>query len=406
MQAECPSPGESPSPAIRAGTVPCGLEPYPPAHDLVAGGGDAWLALLRHEFRTPLAGLQGLTALLRRANLGPGELALLGAIEAAARQLGGMIDRLASPPATPAHQALAVAVPLDGPKLLEDLLLAHWHRAAGKGIGLHLCVEPAVPGTWLIDGGRLRQILDNLLANAVTATARGHVLLEARLADGAAPPGCRVELVVRDTGVGLGEAPVGRLFEWGTRGPGSAAAHPAGAGIGLYVCRWLASELGGSIHHRARSGGGSEFSLVLPIASAQRVGIRPAAFGRIRCAVALPEPACRVATCLLERIGIRSRNATWPDWERAARGLEAVLCEARWLPRGTGGANVPADGSVPVLAFRGLRTGGGSNRRLQVRALPQPLLRSSAEPVLLEAAVASRLTADCDWPPSVSGAPG
>lgn len=386
--------------------------PCPRFHPSPTGPADpesAWLSLLRHELKTPLVGLLALAGRLDETLPEPGQRAVLEALVACARQLHGLVDRLVpardttgsgTPGTTPDEPPGTAAAgcrgePVDGHRLLEHVVLAHWPRARAQGLRLHLCIAPGVPRRWLVEPGRLREILDNLLVNALNATSRGHVLVRAVVAE---PLGgrCAVTLGVEDTGRGIdGAGPP--LYRWGIRGDSVIDGADRGSGIGLFVCRWLAGELGGRIAHEPRPGGGTAFRLTIPVATGSEplpaAAIRPSVFGELRCAVALPEPAGEAAVSLLRRIGIRARRIPGAGSKLAPDRREAVLCDPQRtiLPAGAlAGHPEPAPFAL-VLDGPGRKPGAEPG----AYALPEPALRCTWEAVLLEA-VMRRL----------SGAPG
>lgn len=366
-----------------------------------AGPEWAWLSLLRHELKTPLVGLLALADRLDAELPDPGQRAVLEALAACARQLHGMVDRLVPAPdmnvagtLDPASdQPAAVTAagccigPVDGHRLLEHAVLAHWPRAQAQGVRLHLCIAPEVPRRWRVEPGRLREILDNLLVNALNATRHGHVLVHAAPAeplDGR----CAVTLRIEDTGRGLdGAGP--QLYRWGTRGCKAIAGADNGSGIGLFVCRWLAGELGGRIAHEPRAGGGTVFRLTVPVAAGNEplpaAAIRPSVFEAMRCVVALPEPAGEAAVSVLQRVGIQARRSPVAGSLLVLDGQEALLCDPRCtkLPAGA----LPSDAEpVPFALVLGV-TGRKRREKPEVHALPEPALRCTWEAVLLEAAM-------------------
>jgi hypothetical protein len=370
---------------------------------------EVWLSLLRHELKTPLAGLLGLAYQLERAGLTPGQRRLLAALTDSGRQLSGMIDRLVVQPAAGARPLPCGDDEIDGHAFLERLLLAHWPQAAERKIGLHLLADALLPRRWVTDACCLRQILDNLLANAIHATLKGHVLLRAAPASRPIRGRFAVELAVEDTGGGLDPSLRGRLFGWGERGPVELSRRPAGSGIGLFVCRWLSEELGGWITHGDGPTGGAVFTLGVPVARDSQplpaCRIRRPVLDGFRCIVTLAPPLDAVAASVLERIGISTTQAKEPDWDCVPRGFEAVLCERRQADGLRVRLPGRADCQLPLFVTRA--AGSGSNDgMLQARPLALPLLRSGIESLLLEIALESRIAAAREGTGCFNDAPG
>ncbi len=150
--------------------------------------------------------------------------------------------------------------------LLDDCLADFAALAAERGLGLYLKVPPGLPAHVLIDRQRLRQILANLLGNAVKFTARGEVTLMAEAHPGATRPGTvALGFCVTDTGPGIGAAAHELIFSpFGREDDGLTGGKPKGNGLGLAICRQLAALMGGEIRLDSVPGEGSRFTLWLP----------------------------------------------------------------------------------------------------------------------------------------------
>lgn len=343
----------------------------------------AWPEVLRHELKTPLTGIAGMADLLRRSVPSPEQRAVCDALLSSAEQLGALIERLV--PAEAAGEAYVVGesdaggrrnesgVWLD--RFLEALILAHWPRARSEGLGLYGVVEPDAPHRWWGPSAGLREVLDNLIANALEATRDGHVLLHA--ARGTEPSGNPVLVVsVKDTGPGLDQPE--RPYTWGWRGGSGGTS--GGRGIGLSVCRELARTMGAKLVHEPRPNGGTVFRLKLPLAGDSIRPPIPGAIRHLRCAVALPEPTATVMLKMLERIGAAPVRASGPHGD-AVDAPVIVCCQPDpGVPVARPGA--PAAGTGCLIACRNPDGSGWTTR-----ALPQPLLRTGVEAALLEAVV-------------------
>jgi len=127
--------------------------------------------------------------------------------------------------------------------LLEDAVENFANQAAEKGLQLSLVIDPDCPGELYLDGGRLRQILNNLVSNALKFTEVGSVTIHGRYDRSAA----RLHLSVTDTGVGVPEDKISRLFQRFSQVDGSITRRYGGTGLGLSICRQLVTLLGGEI---------------------------------------------------------------------------------------------------------------------------------------------------------------
>ncbi|MEJ8569503.1 sensor histidine kinase [Elongatibacter sediminis] len=361
---------------------------------MTATGGDSSriLALLRHELKTPLAGLLALANELSRVPLPTRSRAVVQALESSARHLSGMIDSLSWQ--APARISRPVHGPLAVDRFFDSLLTAHWPNARARHLGLYLEIDPRVAEFWQVDGIRLRAVLDNLLSNALHATREGFVYLRVRPAGNG-----RTECSLEDTGSGVAEMP-DQAYAWGWRGPGESLRRPDGSGIGLYVCRRLARELGGDLEHGPRVGGGSVFRLRLPVGPMPvHMRHRSRLLRAVACQLVLDSPERGIAGSILGRIGVSALEVASPDWSRVESAGNVVICHQGNLPRRIGGGSARRPADAPVLVYRadrGTADGPPAIDReirdfapLRVRALPRPLMRTAMEALLLEASLAS-----------------
>lgn len=161
------------------------------------------------------------------------------------------------------------AVPVDLPGLC-DLTIGLWTNAASaKGVALIRDVDPATPRWIMGDPTRLRQIMTNLVSNALKFTERGSIKLELRPLPDAPVGHARIELAVSDSGVGLSESQMARLFQPFVQAELSTTRQYGGTGLGLNICKRLVTMMGGDITVNSRLGEGSTFrvTLTLPLAS-------------------------------------------------------------------------------------------------------------------------------------------
>ncbi len=214
------------------------------------------LSVLRHELLNVLHGMTGVTRLLQDSGLDAEQRAWLEALQQSVSQAGHLV-RAAAPWESNGVSENTPAPGFNGTALLEQVVLAHTAAAEDKGLCLELSIEAAVPGRWRGDACLLRQLLDNVLGNAVKYTERGWIRLAAAL-DG----DTTVVLSVSDTGPGIPEAERELVFQARRRGAGGRG-HP-GCGLGLWLSRRIARRLGGEIRCHAAPGGGAEFRVSLP----------------------------------------------------------------------------------------------------------------------------------------------
>jgi PAS domain S-box-containing protein len=292
----------------------------------------AFLAHMSHEIRTPMSSVLGMLALLRRSALTPAQDDHAAKSEAAARSLLALLDDILDLSKVEAGRLTLEPRPFRPAQLLADLQVLLQAALAGKPVALRMTLDPALPPVLVGDALRLRQVLLNLGGNAVKFTAAGEVEVALRLLERHGDA-VRLELSVRDTGLGIAPSQQSQLFEPFTQAEASIARRFGGTGLGLAICRRLVRLMGGELQLDSAAGVGSRFHcrLELPLARpeqvaalaapAQRARAPGAALAGLRLLVAEDNPHNReVAQALLGAEGALV--------ELAANGLEAVAAVA------------------------------------------------------------------------------
>ncbi len=224
----------------------------------------AFLANTNHEIRTPLNGLLGLAQLALEPDIPEAQRReYLAQILDSARGLAGVMSDILDVSKIEAGQIALDDIAFTVRDLLHAVQQGHRQLAETKGVDLRFEVDPALPRTLRGDPVRLRQILANLVGNALKFTAHGSVTVCA----GPTPAG-EVRIAVADTGPGIDAATQARLFTPFGQGDASTTRRYGGTGLGLAICRELAQLMGGRVGVVSQRGAGSTFWAELPLAAA------------------------------------------------------------------------------------------------------------------------------------------
>ncbi|HEQ3655599.1 TPA: response regulator, partial [Pseudomonas aeruginosa] len=266
-----------------------------------------FLATMSHEIRTPLNGILGMAELLREASLGERDRQRLRALATAGEGLLAILNEVLHFARLEEAADVPEAVDFSLRSLLEDVLTLLEPRARENATRLDLWLDPQVH-----DGHRgaeqfLRQVLTNLLGNAVKFTEAGEVRVRIeRLARSAGSE--RLRLSVADDGIGIPEEMRERIFERFTQGGDAVTRRYGGTGLGLAISKRLVEALGGRIGVESRVGQGSTFWFEIELALASLSGATPPAASVSALEVLLVEDVAlnrEVAQGLLERDGHR-----------------------------------------------------------------------------------------------------
>ncbi len=220
----------------------------------------AFVAMVSHELRTPInALLNGANALERQAGIDRGAASL---IASAGGMMKTLLNDLLDYSKIEAGRMGVEVVDYDLRAAVNETALLWRAEARSKGIKLEVKGARLLPQWVRGDPMRLRQILNNLLSNAIKFTAKGGVTLSIAMVEG--PQGREVAITVVDTGRGLSEDQIARLFNAYDQLGAATARSYGGTGLGLAISRDLARLMGGSLSAAADSGGGARFQLILP----------------------------------------------------------------------------------------------------------------------------------------------
>jgi PAS domain S-box-containing protein len=223
----------------------------------------AFLATMSHEIRTPLNGVLGMAQAMDRDELAPVQRERLGVVRQAGETLLALLNDLLDLSRIEAGRMELEDSVVDIFTLMQGVESTFGPLAAEKGLTLELEVEPALKGTWTGDPTRLRQVLHNLVSNAVKFTAQGKVCVRALRRAG------KLIVEVSDTGPGIARERQGALFQKFVQEDASTTRRYGGSGLGLAICLELTQLMGGKISVASQPGEGATFTVALPLARAK-----------------------------------------------------------------------------------------------------------------------------------------
>ncbi|MBD9478953.1 ATP-binding protein [Pseudoxanthomonas sp. PXM02] len=223
-----------------------------------------FLATMSHEIRTPLNGIVPMLEMLSRAPLAPDQREMLTTATASSHQLLRIVDDILDYSKLEANKLDLEITGFNLRELLDGVLQLMYRPAENKGLRLSLQLDPAVRLPVRGDPVRLRQVLTNLVGNAIKFTERGSItLVVRRLGETAAQHLLRFE--VRDTGIGIEEDARHRLFHSFSQADASTTRLYGGTGLGLAICRRIVDLMGGRIDVVSEVGRGSTFWFEVPL---------------------------------------------------------------------------------------------------------------------------------------------
>ncbi len=231
------------------------------ARDLAESANSAksdFLATMSHEIRTPMNGVMVMAEILAAGELPPRERRFAEVIAKSGVGLIAIINDILDYSKVEAGKLQLESIPVDPSEIVDDVLSLFWDQAQSKGLDLAGFVDPATPQQIAGDPVRLRQVISNLVNNAIKFTETGGVLIEIAPDEGGA-----IRIAVQDTGIGIPEDEIGSVFGAFTQADRSTTRRFGGTGLGLAICKKLVDAMGGELRVTSQVGEGTCFAFVL-----------------------------------------------------------------------------------------------------------------------------------------------
>lgn len=269
-----------------------------------------FMARVSHEVRTPLNGIRGMSYLLEKTDLDEGQRRYLKAIRGSTETAQVIMDEILEYSRLEQGRISIDHVPFRLDDVLQDTLSIDSWMIREKGLSFQMLSSPDVPAFFIGDPTRVRQILTNLLHNAVKFTETGEISLSLSVRD-RDEQRCVLLLELSDTGIGMNEEQLARLFQPFSQADSSIVRRYGGSGLGLSIVKGLLDAMSGSIDVVSREGEGSTFTVALPLdidpeGDARENALRRSVdFSRHRALLVLPERALlQQVEALLDRYGL------------------------------------------------------------------------------------------------------
>jgi PAS domain S-box-containing protein len=266
-----------------------------------------FLATMSHEIRTPLNGVIGAANLLAETKLAPEQREYVNAVRLSGDTLLALLGDVLDLSKIESGAFDLDEAPISLLRLVDEAAEILGERARAKRVNIIVTVADDIPSTLKGDAVRVRQVVLNLLSNAIKFTTLGDITVTVMLEHQFASNHCEIRFTVTDSGIGMSEAVLARLFTPFTQADSSTSRRFGGTGLGLAICKGLIERMGGKITVTSKEGVGSAFSVVLPFAmdehnAVENVTIRMFTIPFLNKRVMLVEPHAALRAAISARL--------------------------------------------------------------------------------------------------------
>jgi signal transduction histidine kinase/DNA-binding response OmpR family regulator len=345
--------------------------------DAASSAKSAFLANMSHEIRTPMNGVLGMAELLLSTSLDGTQDKIVHTIERSADALLEVINDILDFSKVEADRLELESLEFDLRDIVEDTVELLAPSAQSKGVCLVCSVQRRMNTRLIGDSTRVRQIVTNLVSNAIKFTHAGHVLVRVTEERDAAGVSC-VKVAVKDTGIGIDPVALSRLFEPFVQADGSTTRRYGGTGLGLAIAKRLCTLMGGQITVETAVGHGSTFTCTLALESRPEAAVVSALAGRRALVVRTDEAALEAFVEGLADIGFtvlaaatdRDALALVESERRAGRSFDVCFVDEAYFVSGVAFA-----GQLPVGPSSVLRIVSSRQLADRPRDLVEPMRR-------------------------------